>query len=368
MRRTRRAHARPGVERIGPGLLPQDRRNREEGIVSLNAKRVLVTGADGFIGSHLAEALVREGCEVRALVQYNSFGSHGWLDSADADVTSNMEIVLGDIRDPGSARTLTDGREQVFHLAALIAIPYSYDAPDAYVQTNVNGTLNLLNAARNSDIETFVHTSTSEVYGSARFVPMSEEHPLSAQSPYAATKIAADQLALSFQRSFGMPVSVIRPFNTYGPRQSARAVIPTVITQIAAGRRQIALGATSPTRDFCYVQDTVKGFMAVARSPAAVGEVTNIGSGFEISIGDTVELIAELMQREVEVVQVQARMRPEASEVERLFADTTRARERTGWTPGFGGLPGFRRGLDETIRWFQQPGNRATYRSDVYNK
>jgi dTDP-glucose 4,6-dehydratase len=323
--------------------------------------RVLVTGADGFIGSHLTEALVRQGHAVRAFALYNSFGSRGHLDSLPKDVLAEIEILSGDIRDPGSARAAVKGHEVVLHLAALIAIPYSYVAPDSYVDTNIKGTLNLLMAARDLGVRRFVHTSTSEVYGTAQYVPIDEAHPLNAQSPYAATKVGADQLAISFQRSFDMPVAVIRPFNTFGPRQSTRAVLPTIITQIAAGQNSIRLGNLSATRDFCYVRDTVAGFIAVAEADAAIGEVTNIGSGFEISIGDAANLIARLMGRDITIDVDDNRLRPTGSEVERLWAATEKAQRITSWRPAYAGLEGFERGMQETITWFSNPKNLERY-------
>lgn len=329
--------------------------------------RILVTGADGFIGSHLTEALVRAGHEVRAFVLYNSFNSWGWLDRCAPDVAGKFEVFAGDVRDPHGVRTAMQGRESVLHLAALIAIPYSYHSPDTYVDTNIKGTLNVVNAARALGVAKVVHTSTSEVYGTARFVPITEEHPLQGQSPYSASKIGADQIALSFHQSFGTPVAVLRPFNTYGPRQSARAVIPTIITQLLAGQRRIKLGAVAPTRDFSFVGDTVQGFMAALASDAVVGQVTNIGSGFEISIGDTARLIGKVMGRDFEIDCDAQRLRPEASEVERLFAGIAQAEARIGWTPAYGGLAGFERGLAETAAWFAEPGNLALYKPNLYN-
>jgi NAD dependent epimerase/dehydratase len=329
--------------------------------------KVLVTGADGFIGSHLTEALVRAGYDVRAFVLYNSFNSWGWLDRCGDDVKGRFEVFAGDVRDPNGVRAAMKGCDAVLHLAALIAIPYSYHSPDTYVDTNIKGTLNVVQAARDLGVVKVVHTSTSEVYGTARFVPITEEHPLQGQSPYSASKIGADQIALSFYTSFGTPVTVIRPFNTYGPRQSARAVIPTIITQIASGKRQLKLGALHPTRDFNYVQDTVGGFIAALRSPAGAGEVINLGSNFEISIGDTVRTIAEVMGAEVDISTDEQRLRPEKSEVERLWASNTKAREVLGWQPAFGGLDGFRRGLQQTASWFGDPANLAMYKSDIYN-
>jgi NAD dependent epimerase/dehydratase len=329
--------------------------------------KVLITGADGFIGSHLTEALVRQGYEVRAFVLYNSFGSWGWLDSCGMDVKGRFEVFAGDIRDPHGVKEAMKGCDAVLHLAALIAIPYSYHSPDTYVDTNVKGTLNVLQAARELGVSRLVHTSTSEVYGTARFVPITEEHPLQGQSPYSATKIAADQLAYSFHTSFGLPVVIARPFNTYGPRQSARAVIPTIITQIAAGRKQIKLGAVSPTRDFNFVRDTVAGFIAALKSDRGLGEVVNFGSNFEISIGDTAKLIAEAMNAEIEIVTDEARLRPEASEVERLWASNVKAKELFGWQPGYGSREGFKRGLIETAQWFAQADNLRGYKADIYN-
>lgn len=335
--------------------------------MNLQGKRILVTGADGFIGSHLTEHLVRQGHRVRAFVLYNSFNSWGWLDEAEPAVKESLDVFAGDIRDPHGVRTAMKDCDVVLHLAALIAIPYSYHSPDTYVDTNVKGTLNVVQAARDLGVQRVVHTSTSEVYGTARFVPITEEHPLQGQSPYSASKIGADQIATSFHLSFGTPVSVIRPFNTYGPRQSARAVIPTIITQIAAGARQIRLGATYPTRDFNYVRDTVRGFVAVAESDAAVGQVVNVGSNYEVSIGDTASLIARLMGQAVELVSDEVRLRPAGSEVERLWADNRRARELAGWSPEYAGMAGLERGLQETIDWFTRGGNLARYKAGRYN-
>ena len=329
--------------------------------------KILVTGADGFIGSHLTEHLVRAGLDVRAFVYYNSFNSWGWLDEVDDHIKRSMDVFSGDIRDPHGVRTAMQGCDVVLHLAALIAIPYSYRSPDTYVDTNVKGTLNVVQAARELGVQRVVHTSTSEVYGTARQVPITESHPLQGQSPYSASKIGADQMALSFQASFDTPVAVIRPFNTYGPRQSARAVIPTIITQIAAGQQQIKLGAVHPTRDFNYVRDTVRGFLAVAECDAAIGQVVNIGSNYEISVGDTAQLIAELMGREITFTSDEQRLRPAGSEVERLWADNTLARTLTGWTPEFHGVEGLRRGLRETIDWFGVPSNLRRYKAGLYN-
>ena len=328
---------------------------------------MLVTGADGFIGSHLTETLVRQGYNVRALVLYNSFNSWGWLDHCASDVKGKFEVFSGDVRDPHGVKEAMKGCDSVMHLAALIAIPYSYHSPDTYVDTNIKGTLNILQAAREHGVKRIVHTSTSEVYGTAHFVPITEEHPLQGQSPYSATKIASDQLAYSFFSSFGLPVVIVRPFNTYGPRQSARAVIPTIITQIANGQRQIKLGAISPTRDFNFIDDTVAGFIAAMNSDQGLGEVVNVGSNFEISIGETVRLIAEVMNTDIEIITDENRLRPEKSEVERLWADNTKAKELFGWQPRYSGREGFKRGLAETAEWFMDPANLARYKSDIYN-
>ncbi len=329
--------------------------------------KILITGADGFIGSHLTEALVRAGFEVRAFVLYNSFNSWGWLDRCAADVKGNFEVFCGDIRDPNGVRQAMQGCDVVLHLAALIAIPYSYHSPDTYIDTNIKGTLNVVQAARDLGVSKIIHTSTSEVYGTAQFVPITELHPLEGQSPYSASKIGADQLAMSFYRSFGTPVGIIRPFNTYGPRQSARAVIPTIITQIASGVRQIKLGAIQPTRDLSFVSDTVNGFIAALQSPDSIGAVINLGSNFEISIGDTANTIASIMGVEIEILTDEQRLRPEKSEVERLWADNSKAQELLGWSPQFAGLSGLQRGLQETIAWFVDPANLSAYKTDIYN-
>ncbi len=334
--------------------------------MQLKGRRILITGADGFIGSHLTERLVRRGVEVRAFVQYNSLGSWGWLDDSPAEVRQNLDVFAGDVRDPHGVRMAMTGCDVVLHLAALIAIPFSYHSPQTYVETNVLGTLNVVQAARDLGVERVVHTSTSEVYGTAQFVPITEAHPLQGQSPYSASKIGADQIALSFHAAFGTPVTVIRPFNTYGPRQSARAVIPTVISQIAAGASEIKLGAVHPTRDFTFVSDTVRAFEALAECDAAVGRTVNAGSGFEISIGDMAQAIVDLMGREVAIVTEEQRLRPQASEVERLWADSSLMRALTGWTPEYGGGAGFRRGLRETIDWLSDPANLGRYKTDRY--
>ena len=330
-------------------------------------KRILVTGADGFIGSHLTETLVRQGRSVRAFVLYNSFNSWGWLDHAPKHIRDSLDVFSGDVRDPHGVRKAMEGCDAVLHLAALIAIPYSYHSPDTYVDTNVKGTLNVLQAARQLGVRRVVHTSTSEVYGTARVVPIDEDHPLRGQSPYAATKIAADQLAYAFHASFGLPVVILRPFNTYGPRQSERAVIPTIITQIASGRDRIMLGALSPTRDFNYVKDTVAGFVAALDSAQGPGEVINIGGGFEISIGDTAQLIAGVMGARIEVETEAARLRPKQSEVERLWAGNAKAKKLLGWEPVYRGLDGLRRGLAETAAWYSDAGNLRFFKPGAYS-
>ncbi len=328
--------------------------------------KVLVTGADGFIGSHLVEALVERGYDVRALVLYNSFGSWGWLDQAPKETQAKLDVFAGDIRDPHGVRTAMQGCDAVLHLAALIAIPFSYHSPDTYVDTNVKGTLNIVQAARDLGVKRVIHTSTSEVYGTARFVPITEEHPLLGQSPYSASKIGADQIAYSFYAAFGTPVVIARPFNTFGPRQSARAVIPSIITQLASGKRRIKLGALTPTRDFNYVSDTVAGFIAALESDAGLGEVVNFGSNFEISIGDTARLIAQEMGVELEIETEETRLRPAKSEVERLWAANAKAKALFNWSPQHGGHDGFRRAIGKTITWFQDPANLARYRPDQY--
>lgn len=324
-------------------------------------KRVLVTGADGFIGSHLVELLVQEGLEVKALSQYNSFNYWGWLD--DIDCAKDVEIISGDVRDPHFCRKVTQDVDTVFHLAALIAIPYSYVAPCSYVDTNVNGTLNICQAALDNGVQRVIHTSTSEVYGTARYVPIDEKHPLQPQSPYSASKIGADAMAMSYFNAFNLPLTIARPFNTYGPRQSARAVIPTIITQIASGVKQIKLGDTTPTRDFNYVADTCRGFLELARCNEAIGETVNIGSNYEISVGDTLNLIKELMGSDVEFITDDQRIRPEKSEVFRLWCDNTRIRALTGFEPRHD----IRDGLRRTIDWMTQPANLAKYKAHIYN-
>jgi NAD dependent epimerase/dehydratase len=330
-------------------------------------KKILVTGADGFIGSHLTEALVKLGYDVKVFVMYNSFNTWGWLDSMDSDVKGEFEVFAGDIRDQNGVRTAMQGCDMVCHLAALIAIPYSYHSPDTYVDTNIKGTLNVVQAGRELGVEKIIHTSTSEVYGTAQFVPMTEDHPLRGQSPYSASKIGADQIALSFYSSFNTPVVTLRPFNTYGPRQSARAVIPTIIAQIAQGSKEIKLGSTHPTRDFNYVSDTVRGFVAALEADNVIGEVINIGSGYEVSIGETAQVIAEVMNSKIRILSDEQRLRPEKSEVKRLFADNSKASELLNWKPEHPGMAGLRVGLKKTIEWFSDPRNLSFYKSDIYN-
>ena len=337
---------------------------------SLSNSPVLVTGADGFIGSHLVEELLAEGARVRAFVMYNSFNSWGWLDRLPEAARGAIEVVPGDIRDGDCVRRAVRGCGAVLHLAALIAIPFSYEAPEAYVDTNVKGTLNLLTAARDLGVERFVQTSTSEVYGTAQSVPISEQHRLNAQSPYAASKIAADQMALAFHDSYGTPVTIIRPFNTYGPRQSARAVIPTIITQLLAGAGAVRLGALHPTRDLSFVRDTAQGLIAGVKAPAerVLGETINLGSGFEIAIGDLAREIAAIAGLPLAIEADRARLRPDSSEVERLWSDNGKAARLLDWRPRYGGLDGLRRGLAETIEWFRDAANLGVYKSMAYNR
>lgn len=327
----------------------------------IKKQKILITGADGFIGSHLTELLVGEGYDVKALAQYNSFNHWGWLE--DLECLDSVEILNGDIRDSHFCRHITKDVDIVFHLAALIAIPYSYIAPESYLDTNVRGTLNICQAALENNVKRVIQTSTSEVYGTAQYVPIDEVHPLQAQSPYSASKIAADAMAMSFYNSFGLPLTIVRPFNTYGPRQSARAVIPTIISQIASGKKQIKLGDIAPTRDFNYVLDTCRGFAQLACCDGAIGEVVNIGSNYEISIGDTLKLIRELMNSDVEFISDEKRIRPENSEVFRLWCDNRKIEGLTGFKPTFS----IRDGLQKTINWFLQPKNLSKYKADIYN-
>jgi dTDP-glucose 4,6-dehydratase len=328
--------------------------------------KILVTGADGFIGSHVVETLVKSGHEVRAFVLYNSFNSWGWLDESEQSIRDSIDVFAGDIRDPHGVDKAVEKQDVVLNLAALIAIPYSYHSPDTYIDTNIKGTLNILQAARRHNVERIVQTSTSEVYGTAQYIPIDEVHPLHPQSPYAATKVGADQLALSFHASFDVPVGILRPFNTYGPRQSARAVIPTIISQLA-NKSKVKLGSLSPTRDFSFVQDTANGFLAAAQSDAIIGQTINLGSGFEISIKETAETIAKLMNTELELVDDEQRVRPENSEVERLHASIEKAKALLGWQPELKGLAGFETGLKNTIEWFLNPKNLSRYKADRYN-
>jgi NAD dependent epimerase/dehydratase len=328
--------------------------------------KILVTGADGFIGSHVVETLVKSGHDVRAFVLYNSFNSWGWLDESDKAIRDSIDIFAGDIRDPHGVDKAVENQEVILNLAALIAIPYSYHSPDTYIDTNIKGTLNILQAARRHNVKRVVQTSTSEVYGTAQYIPIDEVHPLHPQSPYAATKVGADQLALSFHASFDVPVGILRPFNTYGPRQSARAVIPTIISQLA-NKSKVKLGSLSPTRDFSFVQDTANGFLAAAQSDAIVGQTINLGSGFEVSIKETAETIAKLMNTKLELVDDEQRVRPENSEVERLHASIEKAKTLLGWQPELKGLAGFETGLKKTIEWFSDPKNLSRYKADRYN-
>lgn len=331
-------------------------------------EKILVTGADGFIGSHLVERLIGLGYRVRALVMYNSFNSWGWLDTLEKDVKSKIEVVSGDIRDPYGVDSIVKGCGSVLHLAALIAIPYSYKSPSSYVDTNINGTLNILQASKKYKCKKIIHISTSEVYGSAQYVPIDEKHPNVGQSPYSATKIAADQLALSFNKSFELPVGIIRPFNTFGPRQSNRAVIPTIITQLLDGQNEIKLGNVDATRDFSYVLDTVDGIIAGMNSTENIGKVINLGAGFEISILKTAQMISNLMDKDIKIIKDQQRIRPQESEVNRLFSDNSLAEKTIKWKPKFKGEEGFVSGLKKTIDWFSTTENRQNYKSNIYNQ
>ncbi|CDF06825.1 nucleoside-diphosphate-sugar epimerases [Firmicutes bacterium CAG:95] len=324
-------------------------------------KKVLVTGADGFIGSHMVEELVRKGYSVRAFSYYNSFNTWGWLDTLAPEILSQIEVVCGDIRDPYGVKKAIEGVDMVFHLAALIAIPFSYHSPDAYVDTNIKGTLNVLQAAKELNVERVLITSTSEVYGTAKYVPIDENHPFQGQSPYSATKIGADRLAESFYRSFDLPVSIVRPFNTFGPRQSARAVIPTIITQLLGGRQQIKLGLLSPTRDFNYVKDTVSAYIAIAESDRTIGKEINIATGKEISIGDMAKVIIAQLNPKAEIICEEERLRPENSEVNRLLGSNQKLKELTEWKQKYS----FEDGIQETIKWFEQ--NLDKYKIDIYN-
>ena len=329
--------------------------------MNLKGKKVLVTGAEGFIGSHLTERLVELGAEVTALVQYNSFNNWGWIDSFDKNVLDSIKVETGDIRELDGMNRIVKGNEVVFHLAALIAIPYSYLSPMAYVRTNVEGTTNVLEACRNHGVEKIMHTSTSETYGTALYVPIDEKHPMQGQSPYSASKIGADMIAESFYRSFDMPIATVRPFNTYGPRQSARAVIPTIISQILAGKKEIKLGSLTPTRDFNYVKDTAEAFIKVAESDNTTGQVINAGSNYEISIGDTVKKIINILGEDIKIICDENRLRPEKSEVNRLWADNTKIKQLTDWAPKYT----IDEGLAETVKWIKK--NMQYFKTDIYN-
>ncbi|NFO12413.1 NAD-dependent 4,6-dehydratase LegB [Clostridium botulinum] len=326
-------------------------------------KKVLVTGADGFIGSHLCELLLENGYDVRAFVYYNSFNSWGWLDSLDKNKKSKIDIFSGDIRDPNGVREAMKGIDEVFHLAALIAIPFSYHSPDSYVDTNIKGTLNVLQASRELNTKRILITSTSEVYGTAKYVPIDENHPFQGQSPYSATKIGADRIAESFYRSFDLPLTIVRPFNTYGPRQSARAVIPTIITQLLCGEKQIKLGSLTPTRDFNYVKDTANGFFQISKSEKTIGEEINIATSKEISIKDLASEIIRQINKDATIICDEERLRPEKSEVNRLLGSNEKIKKLTNWEPKFT----FAEGIKETIDWFRVPENLARYKSDIYN-
>jgi len=327
--------------------------------MDISRKRVLITGSTGFIGSHLTERLVDLGCEVTAFAKYNFQNEWGWLDHSD--VKDKIDIFTGDIRDYDAVYQATENIDVVFHLAALIGIPYSYKSPLAYIKTNVEGAYNVLQSSRKHDLDKIIITSTSETYGTAQYIPIDEDHPHVGQSPYSASKIAADQLAISYNRSFDMPVSIARPFNTYGPRQSARAIIPTVITQILSGMKKIELGNLHPTRDFTYVKDTVRGLIEIAKSEDTIGEVTNIGSNYEISMRDLVDLIVDLIGRDVEIVTDEKRVRPEKSEVDRLYCDNSKLKEITNWSPQYT----LENGLEETIEWLEE--NLDLYKPEIYN-
>jgi NAD dependent epimerase/dehydratase len=331
--------------------------------MDLKKQKILVTGADGFIGSHLVEALLGQGCEVRAFVFYNSFNRFGWLDTFSKEKLDTIDVFAGDIRDPNGVRKAMRGMDMVFHLAALIGIPFSYHSPDSYVDTNIKGTLNVLQAAQDSGCDRVLITSTSEVYGTAQYVPIDERHPFQGQSPYSATKIGADRIAESFYRSFNTPVTIVRPFNTYGPRQSARAVIPTIITQLLAGLTEIRLGSIHPTRDFNYVKDTVDGFIAIAETQSTIGEEINIASQQEISIGQLASEIIDQINPRAQIVSEDIRMRPEKSEVERLLGSNEKIGRLTGWQPDYT----LKQGIRETIEWFREEENLRRYKWNVYN-
>ena len=329
--------------------------------MQLKGEKVLITGAEGFIGSHLTERLVELGADVTALVQYNSFNNWGWIDTFDKKIKDSINVVTGDVREYDGMKRIIKGQEVVFHLAALIAIPYSYLSPMAYVRTNIEGTTNVLEACRDYDVQKVIHTSTSETYGTALYVPIDESHPMQGQSPYSASKIGADKIAESFYKSFNTPIATIRPFNTYGPRQSARAVIPTIISQILAGITEIKLGSLTPTRDFNYIKDTSEAFIKIAESDKTVGEVINVGSNCEISIGDTVKKIINILGKEIKIISDGERIRPENSEVNRLWADSTKIKRLTDWTPQYS----LDDGLKETAQWIKN--NMKYFKTDIYN-
>lgn len=331
--------------------------------MDLKNKKILVTGADGFIGSHLVEALIEEGAVVKAFVFYNSFNSWGWLDSLSMDKLSKIEIFAGDVRDPNGVRTAVMGCDVVFHLAALIAIPYSYHSPDSYIDTNVKGTLNIIQAAKDFGIERVLITSTSEVYGTAQYIPIDEVHPRQPQSPYSASKIGADCIAESFYRSFDLPLTIVRPFNTYGPRQSARAIIPTIIIQLLNGAKEVKLGDLKPTRDFLYVKDTVRGFIEIAKSEKLIGQDCNIATNTEISMSDLAEELVIQLNPEAKVLLDKERVRPSKSEVFRLYGSNKKIIEGTNWTPQYS----FSQGISETIEWFRNPANLSHYKHSIYN-
>tara|TARA_Y100000816_G_C26099758_1_gene582594 strand:+ start:171 stop:1196 length:1026 start_codon:yes stop_codon:yes gene_type:complete len=329
--------------------------------------KILITGSEGFIGSHLTERLVRDGYNVKALVLYNSFNNHGWLEDIPKEIKNNVEIVLGDIRDTHGIDEIVRDCNKIMHLAALIAIPYSYQSPFSYIETNIVGTLNLLQAARKFKIEKFVHTSTSEVYGTAKYVPINEDHPQEGQSPYSASKIGADQIVSSFYRSFNAPVTILRPFNTYGPRQSARAIIPTIVAQLAANKKKISLGSLKPTRDFSFIEDTIEGFVKSMDSKKNLGDVFNIGSGYEISMKELVVIISKIMKKETPTTLDIKRIRPKLSEVQRLVCDNKKSKKVLNWKPKYSGKIGLEKGLRKTIEWYKNPENLKKFKSNSYN-
>jgi NAD dependent epimerase/dehydratase len=331
------------------------------------SKKILVTGSEGFIGSHLVECLVTQGYDIKAFVLYNSFNNHGWLEELPDKVKGNFEIFMGDIRNIDSIKLSMQSCDTVLNLAALIGIPYSYISPSSYIDTNLNGTNNLLEVAKDQGVKKFIHTSTSEVYGSAQYIPIDEKHPLVGQSPYSASKIGADQLALSYHFSFGLPVSVLRPFNTFGPRQSARAIIPTIISQIASKKKTIRLGSLKPTRDYTYVEDVAYGFIKSMNSKKNIGEITNLGTGFEISMGDLANEISDIMNAKIQIIEDKKRVRPKKSEVQRLVSNNSKAKKILKWKPKYSGVKGFRIALKKTINWYLYGNNLNKIKSEVYN-